>query len=286
MINNTHILAVVSVIFLCPAAGGILAGLNRKLHSYLQYRHGASIFQPFYDTIKLLGKNGSTSIPFQMQFILLNIVFIMFAAYLILMGQDLLLIIACVAFAEFSRIVAIMLAKSPFYQLNARKETINAIVYITLLLLAVVNIKLITGSYMTRSIYAASSPLIYDIPLTYLVIIFAILLKLGRAPFDYCAPGIRNRGSLERLNTGFSRTALALINISSWYETILLMFLASVFIAKPLWIGIFISLLIYFLFTLIDSLTPTSTWKWTVTFWWPVAGLVSIINVVWMCLGS
>lgn len=285
MRNYAYIIFALSVIFLCPMAGGILAGLNRKLFSFINYRRGSSILQPFYDVLKLFWKENRILNPFQMEFVLLNLIFIIFALIFIFTGQDLLLVIGCIAFAELCRVIALMIAKSPFFRIYERNEIINILVYITLLLTVSVNIRLITGSFMTKSIYALSKSLIYDTPLTYLITVFAVLLKLGRAPFDYCAPRIRNRGSLERLNAGFSGAALALINIFSWYETVLLLFLVSVFI-KPLWIGTLIALSIYFLSTIADCLIPTSTWRWTLEFWWPVAGLAAITNIVWVCLGS
>ncbi len=47
---------VVLAIILAPIAGGLLAGVDRRLTAWLQGRFGPPILQPFYDVIKLLGK--------------------------------------------------------------------------------------------------------------------------------------------------------------------------------------------------------------------------------------
>ena len=42
----------------CPSpAGGLLAGLDRKLTARLQSRMGPPLLQPFYDVLKLCGKS-------------------------------------------------------------------------------------------------------------------------------------------------------------------------------------------------------------------------------------
>jgi ech hydrogenase subunit B len=46
----------VALIILAPIIGGILMGIDRKLTARMQSRMGPPIVQPFYDAVKLWGK--------------------------------------------------------------------------------------------------------------------------------------------------------------------------------------------------------------------------------------
>ena len=43
-------------VVLAPLAGGVLAGIDRKLSARLQGRYGPPVLQPFFDVFKLLRK--------------------------------------------------------------------------------------------------------------------------------------------------------------------------------------------------------------------------------------
>ena len=47
------IISVIAYLILAPLAGGLLAGLDRKLSARMQRRVGPPILQPFYDVLKL-----------------------------------------------------------------------------------------------------------------------------------------------------------------------------------------------------------------------------------------
>ena len=49
------IFALIAVAVAVPA-GGLLAGVDRRLTARLQSRQGPPLLQPFYDVLKLLGK--------------------------------------------------------------------------------------------------------------------------------------------------------------------------------------------------------------------------------------
>ena len=51
-----RVIGVIAYLLLAPFVGGLLNGLDRKISAKMQGRIGPSIFQPFYDVIKLLSK--------------------------------------------------------------------------------------------------------------------------------------------------------------------------------------------------------------------------------------
>ena len=54
------IISVIAYLILAPLAGGLLAGLDRKLSARMQRRVGPPILQPFYDVLKLFEKEKQT----------------------------------------------------------------------------------------------------------------------------------------------------------------------------------------------------------------------------------
>src|SRR5689334_13840363 len=55
MSPGAMVVAAVALV-LAPVLGGVVAGLDRKLTARLQGRYGPPLLQPFYDVLKLLGK--------------------------------------------------------------------------------------------------------------------------------------------------------------------------------------------------------------------------------------
>ena len=49
----------IAYLLLAPLAGGLLAGLDRKITARMQSRVGPPLLQPFYDVIKLFSKQNA-----------------------------------------------------------------------------------------------------------------------------------------------------------------------------------------------------------------------------------
>jgi formate hydrogenlyase subunit 4 len=47
---------VLAFLLIAPLAGGLLAGIDRKVSARLQGRYGPPVMQPFFDVLKLLRK--------------------------------------------------------------------------------------------------------------------------------------------------------------------------------------------------------------------------------------
>ena len=63
---------------LAPLAGGLLAGIDRRVSARLQGRYGPPLLQPFYDVLKLVRKERIIVNKFQDVPIVLFLVFTMF----------------------------------------------------------------------------------------------------------------------------------------------------------------------------------------------------------------
>ncbi|HWQ11096.1 MAG TPA: NADH-quinone oxidoreductase subunit H, partial [Holophaga sp.] len=52
----TKIIIAILALVLAPLAGALISGVDRRITAWLQSRYGPPILQPFYDVLKLLGK--------------------------------------------------------------------------------------------------------------------------------------------------------------------------------------------------------------------------------------
>lgn len=119
----------VAFILLAPLAGGLIAGIDRRVSARFQGRYGPPVLQPFYDVFKLMQKQRILVNKFQNFNILLFLLFTVFSGALFFMGVDLLLTIFSLALAGTFFVLAGFCVGSPFSHLGAEREIIQQVAY-------------------------------------------------------------------------------------------------------------------------------------------------------------
>lgn len=279
---TVEVVKVLATLAAAPVLGGLLNGIDRKVSARLQNRYGPPVLQPFFDFFKLMGKENITVNQTQFAYVLGNLFFAMAALVMLVLKQDMLMLLFILAFSNISLIIGAMSLRSPYSKIGAQREIIQMMAYEPVLLLMVVGVYLVTGSFMINSVFQHSRPLIFDLPLVFVAFLFVLTIKLRKSPFDFSTSHHGHQELVKGLTTEFSGMQLALIELSHWYELVLLLGMIAIFFAKPMWVGVLIALVSFFIEMVIDNISARVTWKWMLKYTWIIGIGAAMTNIVWM----
>lgn len=283
-ITLQNVILIILAIVVSPILGGILTGIDRKISARMQNRYGPPIMQPFYDFFKLLGKERITVNQTQMVYVIAHLFFSIVCVVMFVLKQDLLMIIFILAFSSISLIMGAMSVRSPYSKIGAQREIIQMMAYEPVLLLMIVGIYLTTKSFMIKSVFEHGTPLLFSLPLVFFAFLYVLTIKLRKSPFDFSTSHHGHQELIKGLTTEFSGPQLAIIELTHWYDLVLLLAMISLFFAQPLWIGILIALVSYFLEMVIDNISARITWRWMLKLTWVIGLGAAVTNIIWIYL--
>lgn len=270
---------VILAVLLSPIIGGLLAGVDRRLTAWCQGRFGPPILQPFYDVIKLLGKERQVVNYWQIFCVHMYLLSSILCIALFAMQADLLMIFFVMTIGAVFMVVGALAVPSPYSQLGAQRELIQMLTYEPLLIIVFVGIYFVTGSFKIDDILAYDRPIFLALPLMYLVLTFALTIKLRKSPFDISSSHHAHQELVRGVLTEYSGPYLAILEIAHWIDIVLILAICSLFWSTS-WIGIVILLAVtYMAEIIIDNVTPRMTWKWMLSYVWAVGISLSLFNM-------
>ena len=277
------ILAIVYAI-IAPVAGCILAGVDRKLSARMQRRQGPPIMQPYYDVRKFMEKEQITSNSVQDFYVACYLLFIIITGVLFFAGQDFLLVIFTLTLGETFLVLAAYSSGSPFSQIGAQRELYMARAFEPIFLFVAICMYLETGSFSISDMVGSGElPSLMMIGV-FLAFIYGITMKLRKSPFDLSMSHHAHQDLVRGLTTEFSGKTLAMIEISHWYENIMLLGIIALFFADGtitgFIIGLIAALVIYFVEILIDNGFARMTWQTALKSGWLVGLVLGLGNVI------
>lgn len=278
-------LVILGTLIIAPLVGGLLMGIDRKLSARMQGRIGPPIVQPFYDLIKLFAKDALVSTKMQLVSVYLYLTSVVLSVVMLVLGQDLLVLLFVLALGSVSLILGAFSVRSPYSQLGAYRELLLLLSYEPLLALFVVGVYLATGSFMVRDIFRMEQPLLLTLPLFGVTQILVLAMKMNKSPFDISASHHAHQEIVRGILTEFSGPYLGIIELTHWYELVLLLGMTALLWANDLWIGAALAVGSYFIVILIDSVTARMTWRWTLRVGWGVGIPLAVINLMMVYLG-
>jgi len=272
------IIGAVLFLILAPIAGGLIAGIDRKLTARMQGRVGPPLLQPFYDVGKLFEKEKVVVVTAQNFYVVAYLVFIALSGALFFAGGDLLLIVFAFTLAHVFLVLGAYAVHSPYSHIGAERELIQVMAYEPMIILAAVGLYMVSGSFYVADIAATTAPAILYLPGVFLGLAVILTIKLRKSPFDISTSHHAHQEIVKGITTEFSGSTLGQIEIAHWYENIFLLGLVYLFFAWNPVIGIVAVAVTYAAEVFIDNVTARVRWQAALKSGW-LAALLGIANL-------
>ena len=281
---TTMIIGIAAYLILAPIAGGLLAGIDRRISARMQGRFGPPILQPFYDFFKLMEKEPITVNKVQDFYVMCFLIFIIITGCFFFAGGDLLLIIFSLTLASIFLVVAAFSSNSPYAQIGAERELLSMMAYEPMVLLTAVGFYIVNGSFNISDIVNSETMAIQYLPGIFIGFVFILTIKFRKSPFDLSMSHHAHQELVKGMTTEFSGKTMAVIEIAHWYENIFLLGFVYLFFANTLaWspiLAVVICLATYFLEILIDNNYARMKWQIAINASWIVAITVGFVNLL------
>lgn len=271
---------VLAFVVLAPIAGGLLAGLDRKLSARFQGRYGPPVRQPFFDVLKLFQKERIVVNKFQNFNIILFFLFTVFSGAIFFVGADILLTVFGLALAGTFFILAGFSVGSPYSHIGTEREVIQMVSYEPMVILVAVGMYQVTGSFKVAELVQHQEPLILYLPGIFAGFLYILTIKFRKSPFDLSMSHHAHQEIVRGITTEFSGPTLALIEITHWYENVVLLGMVYLFFGFNPWIALVVSLATYVFEIFIDMNYARFKWQLTFASTWLFTAVAAISNIV------
>ncbi len=267
---------------LAPIIGGFVYGIERIVKARMQKRVGPPLLQPFYDFFKLMDKR-----PLMIHSLhaLMGIMYFIaewFALAVLLLGNDLLIAVFFHVIAVLALVIGASSVRSPYSVLGALRELMHMISYEPLMVLMVVALFLVVGSFDIRDVLAYEGYPILRLPLVFIAFLLTIPMMLQKSPFDIAEAHQEIIGGPEIEYSGPFYEALY---TGKWIEYIYVFTFVFLFGGSHYWLGVLLVILAFLFINLLDNASARLDFRAMVKFAWgfliPMAALNVILLALW-----
>ena len=282
MVDTMTVDYIVPILYVlaAPLIGGLLMGLDRKITARMQGRVGPPLVQPFYDVIKLWGKEPFISSRMQPILATGYLVFIFTGLTLLAIGADLLHILFTLTLADVCLIVSSYNSESPYSNLGGRRELLAMLSYEPIMVLTAMSIQIVTGSFLVSGIFRYGTPLLLVMPAAFVAQILVLVIDMKKSPYDVSGSGHAHQELVRGVYTEFSGYTMALVELGHWTKTVFILSLISLFWAQNLLFGAVLALALWFAAILADNVYPRLNWKSMLRTTWLTGFTLILANFV------
>ncbi len=154
----------------------------------------------------------------------------------------------------------------------------------------VIGLAVVSGSFNTTDVIAASTPAICKAWGFFIGFCFILTIKFRKSPFDISTSHHAHQEMVKGLTQEFVGPEYGLTSIAEWYENVLLYgFIALFFIwNNPVSIvyAIIACLVVFFIEVLIDNTSARVKWQLMVKLAWGATIICAGINLLILCLAK
>ena len=222
-------------LLLAPILGGLLSGCDRIISARMQRRKGPPLLQPFYDFLKLWGKQPIAVNKAEGFYIFGFLLFVLLTGTLFFAQGDILLVVFTLTMASVCLIIAAYAVDSPYSQIGAERELVQTMAYEPMLLMVALGFYLASGSFSVGDILTGAHMNILRMPGIFFGLCFILLIKFRKSPFDISMSHEAHQELIGGLKTEISGRTLAIVEIAHWYENVFLFGLVLLFFESDTW---------------------------------------------------
>ena len=275
-------------IIIAPILGGLIQGIDRKISAKMQGRKGPSIVQPFYDVQKLFKKEVAVVNRAEKFFLVFYLIFMIFTGVIFFSGGDILLVTFAFTLTSIFLVIGAYSTNSPYSTIGAERELLQMMAYEPMILLTSIGFYLAKGTFNVGEIITGKLPSIIYLPGVFIGFIFILTIKFRKSPFDLSSSHHAHQEMVKGLTTEFAGPTLGLVEISEWYENVLLYGFVYIFFRynniSSILLGIVMCLVVYFLQILIDNTFSRVKWQQLLESSWIISGTIGFTNIVILSL--
>ena len=273
-------------LLLAPILGGLLSGCDRIISARMQRRKGPPLLQPFYDFLKLWGKQPIAVNKAEGFYIFGFLLFVLLTGTLFFAQGDILLVVFTLTMASVCLIIAAYAVDSPYRQTGAERELVQTMAYEPMLLMVALGFYLASGSFSVGDILTGTHMNILRMPGIFFGLCFILLIKFRKSPFDISMSHEAHQELIGGLKTEISGRTLAVVEIAHWYENVFLFGLVLLFFASDTWwtwlLGLAICEIVFFAEILIDNCCARIKWERMLAYTWLVGLMAGFLNIAFL----
>lgn len=273
-------------LLLAPILGGLLSGCDRIISARMQRRKGPPLLQPFYDFLKLWGKQPIAVNKAEGFYIFGFLLFVLLTGTIFFTQGDILLVVFTLTMASVCLIIAAYAVDSPYSQIGAERELVQTMAYEPMLLMVALGFYLASGSFSVGDILTGAHMNILRMPGIFFGLCFILLIKFRKSPFDISMSHEAHQELIGGLKTEISGRTLAVVEIAHWYENVFLFGLVLLFFASDTWwtwlLGLAICEIVFFAEILIDNCCARIKWERMLASTWLVGLMAGFLNIAFL----
>lgn len=273
----------IGVIFtlFAPIFGGVVYGIERVVKARMQSRQGPPLLQPFYDFFKLMDKRAIMIHSFHALMGIMYFITEWFALAVLILGNDLLIAVFFHVIAVLALVIGASSVRSPYSVLGALRELMHMISYEPLMVLLVVALFLVTGSFNIIDVLNYEGYPILKLPLVFFAFLLTIPMMLHKSPFDIAEAHQEIIGGPE---IEYSGPFYEAVYTGKWVEYVYVFTFVFLFGGSHYWLGALLVIFAFLFVNLIDNSTARLDFRKMVKFAWFVLIPVASINVILLAL--
>ncbi len=267
-------------VILAPLLGGLLSGIDRIISARLQSRVGPPVLQAFYDVLKLWEKENLVVRRSQNFYIFFFLILTIFTGAIFFTGGDLLLVIFAFTLADVFFVLAGYKASSPYSSVGAHRELLQIMAYEPAILFSAIGMYVVTRSFSVTDIFLSEKMTALYLPGIFLSFVYVLAIKFRKSPFDLSTSHHGHQELVKGITTEFSGKALAMIEVTHWYENVIVFGMLYLFFSFNPILAVAVLAFLFFFVIVLDNICARMRWQFTLASSWMVALVLGAGNII------